>query len=393
MSKSSTATVSVWLWIPVHGHRIVAQLSAQTPSERLRPPASDRSQALGSSARVPPVVASVSRSMVRGAFVTARREFPAGRSGSLAVNSSISRRSLSRHLHLRSVKSFGLEVKGVQPSLQPPAVPGLGVHRGQVVLALARHFKARLPERGNDIEAVLHRAVLDALEQVVPDEVARGGFEPEPGPQLGGFDVGAVSGLLDPGPGRIVRTAPAVFVVEGVPERIERPPPARRGNVEAPPGLKVASRREDVDVGAAALLAVEHRRPGVAVGFESGPGRLLEGVQNVADLFVGRLVLRRPRDHAGGVPVLEPQRVRHRRHPVGIAPKDLDALARLPGGVPLAEEVFGRSPRRSGSAGQELNVHLESGGIRGRPDRFITTCNRNRLGGICPISGRQRRSL
>ncbi len=299
--------------------------------------------------------------MVRGAFLTARREFPAGRTGSLAVNSSISRRSLPRRLRARPVKSFRLEVKGVQPSLQPPAVPGLGVHRGQVVLALARHFKARLPERGDDIEAVLHRAVLDALEQVVPDEVARRRFEPEPGSQLGGLDVGAVSGLLDPGPGRIVRTAPAVFVVEGVPERIERPAPARRGNVEAPPGLKVASRREYVDVGTAALLAVEHRRPSVAVGFEPGPSRLLEGFQNLADLFVGRLVLRCPRDHAGGVPVLEPQSVRHRRHPVRIAPKDLDAFARLPGGVPLAEEVFGRSPRRSGSAGEELNVHPRPG--------------------------------
>ena len=172
MSKSSTATVSVWLWMPVHDHRIVAQPPAQMTIQRLRPPASDRSQALGSSARIRPVAASVSRSMVRGAFLTARREFPAGRAGSLAVNSPISRRPSSGHLHIRSVKSFGLEVKGVQPSLQPPAVPGLGVHRGQVVLALPRHFKARFTQRGDDIEAVLHRAVLDALEQVVPDQVA-----------------------------------------------------------------------------------------------------------------------------------------------------------------------------------------------------------------------------
>ena len=363
MLKSSSPTV--WLWMPVHDHRIVAQLPAQMPSERLRPPASDRSQPLGSSARTRPAAASVSRSMVRGAFLTTRREFPAGCAGSLAVNSSISRRSLSRRLRVRPVKSFGLEVKGVQPSLQPPTVPGLGVHRGEVFLALARHFKARLTQRGDDIEAVIHRAVLDALEQVVPDQVAGRGFEPEPGPQLGGLDVGAVSGLLHPGPGRIVRTAPAVLVVEGVAERIERSPPARRGNVEAPPGLKVASRREDMDVGAAALLAVEHRRPCVAVGFEPRPCRLLEGVQNLADLFVGRLVLRRPRDHAGGVPVLEPQRVRHRRHPVRIAPKDLDAFARLPGGVPLAEEVFGRRPRRSGSTRQKLNVHPRPGFGRG----------------------------
>ncbi len=299
--------------------------------------------------------------MVRGAFLAARREFSAGRASSLTVNSGVSLRSLSSRFRIRSVESFGLEVNGVQPSLQPPTVSGLGVQRGQVVLALARHFKARLPKRGDDIEAVLHRAVLDTLEQVVPDQVARGGFEPEPGPQLGGLDVGAVSGLLDPGPRRIVRTAPAVLVVEGVPEGIERPPPARRGNVEAPSGLKVASCGQNVNVGTTALLPVEHRRPCVAVGFEPGPGRFLEGVQNLVDLFVGRLVLRCPRDHAGGVPVLEPQSVRHRRNPVWIAPKDLDALARLSGGVQLAEEVLGRGPRRSGSARQELNVHPRPG--------------------------------
>ena len=156
-----------------------------------------------------------------------------------------------------------------------------------------------------------------------------------------------------------------MLVVEGVPERIERPPPARWGNVEAPSGLKVASRREDVDMGTAALLPVEHCRPCVAVGFEPRPGGFLEGVQNRADLFVGRFVLRRPRDHAGGVPVLEPQSIRHRRHPVGIAPKDLDAFAWLSGGVPLTEEVSGRGPRRSGSAREKLNVHPRPGLGRG----------------------------
>ena len=46
-----------------------------------------------------------------------------------------------------------------------------------IVLALARHFEARLPQGGDDIKPVPHGAVLDALEQVVPDQVAGGGFE------------------------------------------------------------------------------------------------------------------------------------------------------------------------------------------------------------------------
>ncbi|MDE0260093.1 MAG: hypothetical protein OXR82_17120, partial [Gammaproteobacteria bacterium] len=197
------------------------------------------------------------------------------------------------------------------------------------------HFEARLPQRGDDIVAVAHHAVLDALEQVVPDQVAGRGFEPEPGPQLRRLDVGAVSGLLHPGPGRIVGAAPAVFVVEGVPERIERPLPARRGNVEAPTGLKVAPGREDVDMGASALLTVQHRRPGVAVGLQTRPGRLLELVEDGFDLLVGGAVVRRPCDHAGRVPVLEVERVSDRGHHLRVAPQHLDALARLPGRVLL----------------------------------------------------------
>jgi len=147
--------------------------------------------------------------------------------------------------------------------------------------------------------------VLDTLQQVVPDEVAGGGFEPEPGSQLRRFDVRAVAGLLHSGSRRVVWTSPAVFGVEGVSERIERLPPARRGNVEAPPGLKVTSRRKDVDMGASALFTVEHRRPRVAVGFEPRPSRILELVDHGFDVLVGGLVVWGPSDHARGVPVLE----------------------------------------------------------------------------------------
>ena len=148
-----------------------------------------------------------------------------------------------------------------------------------------------------------------------------------------------------------------MFVVEGVPERAERLLPTRRGDVEAAPGLQVAPRRQNVDVSATAVLAVQHRRPCVAVELQSRPGRLLEGVQNRADLFVGRFVLRRPRNHAGGVLVLEGKHIGHGGHLVGISPEHLDAFARLPGRVPLAEQVVGRVPRRTGPAGEELNEH------------------------------------
>ena len=349
--------------------RIVAQLPPKKPSQRLRPTISGRSHALTSNSRIRPVASSVSRSIVRSAFLATRREFSPSRPSSLAVNSSISRLSLSSRLLSRAVKSFAVEVLSIQSSFQPPPVPGLGVQRGEVVLALARHFETRLPQCGDDIGTIPHHAVLDALEQVVPDQVARGCFEPEPGPQPCRLDVGAVAGLLHPGPRRVVRPSPAVFGVESVPEGAEGLLPARRGDVEATPGLQVAPRGEDVDVSASATLAVQHGRPCVAVGFEPGPGRVLESVQNRADLFVGRLVLRRPRDHAGGVPVLELQRVGHGGHFVRIPAQDLDAFARLPGRVPLPEEVVGRVPGRSGPVREKLKVHRDPGSRSGRAPR------------------------
>ena len=161
-----------------------------------------------------------------------------------------------------------------------------------------------------------------------------------------------MTGLLHPGTGRIVRTSPAVFGVEGVPERAERLLPARRGDVEAPSSLQVAPRRENVDVRASAALAVQHGRPCVSVEIQSRPGGLFEGVQNRADLFVGRLVLRRPRNHPGGVLVLEGKRIGYGGHLVGISPEHLDAFARLSGRVPVTEEVAGRIPRPSRSRGR-----------------------------------------
>ena len=160
-----------------------------------------------------------------------------------------------------------------------------------------------------------------------------------------------------------------MFVIEGVPEGTEGLLPARRGNVEAPPSLQVAPRGENVDVSASATLAVEHGRPRIAVGFDPGPGRVLESVQNRADLFAGRLVLRRPCNHAGGVPVLELQRVSHVGHFVRIPAQDLDSFARLPRRVPLPEKVVGRIPGRSGPVREKLKVHRGPGSRSGRAPR------------------------
>ena len=199
--------------------------------------------------------------------------------------------------------------------------------------------------------------MLDALHQVVPDQVAGVGFVFEPGPRLRCLDVGAVSRVLRPGPRRIVRTAPAVLVVERVAQRVEGPLPAGRRDVQAPARLQVALRGQHMRVDAAAALAVQDRRPCVAVRLQSRPRRLLELVEDGFDLLIGRPVVGRPSDHARPVPPLEIERVGHGGHHVWIPAQHLDALARLPGRVPLPEEVASRIPRRAGSARQELNVH------------------------------------
>ena len=87
----------------------------------------------------------------------------------------------------------------------------------------------------------------------------------------------------------------------------------------------------------AAALAVQHRRPGVAIGLKCRPGRLLERVQDRSDLRVARAVVRSPGDHPRRVLVLERQRVGDGRYLVRIPAEDVDALARLSGRVPLAD--------------------------------------------------------
>ena len=202
----------------------------------------------------------------------------------------------------------------VQRSLQPPPIPAAGVPRGHVAVALARHLKAGLLQSGDDIGAAVHGAVLDALHQVVPYQLARLGFVLKSGPQRCRFDVGAVSWLLRSGARRVVGPAPAVLVVEAVAKWGEGLLPAGRRDVQALARLQVAAGGEHVYVHPAAALAVLNGRPRVAVGLKPRPGRLLELVEDGVDLRIGRPVLRRPGDHARGVLVLELQRIGDGRH-------------------------------------------------------------------------------
>ena len=220
--------------------------------------------------------------------------------------------------------------------------------------------------------------MLDTLEQVVADQVTGGRFEREAGAQVRRLDVGTVPGLLHPSQRRVIRPAPALLGVEGVTERVECLLPARRRDVEAPAGLQVAPRGEDMHVNAGVALPMHHGRPGVAVGLEPRPGRLFKGIDDGDDLRVGGSVVGCPGDHARRVLVLERQRVGHRGHLMGIPPEDFHALAQLPRRVPRPEEVVGRRPGRAGAASQKLNVHRGRGVRRGPTPRVPA---RWRLGG------------
>ncbi|MCY4645669.1 MAG: hypothetical protein OXE73_02105 [Gammaproteobacteria bacterium] len=81
---------------------------------------------------------------------------------------------------------------------------------------MARHLQPHVLQRGDHVGAALDRAVFDALHEVVADQRARVRLVFQPGPQLRRLDVGHVARPLRPGPRRIVGTAPAVLVVEGV---------------------------------------------------------------------------------------------------------------------------------------------------------------------------------
>ena len=264
----------------------------------------------------------------------------------------------------------------VQRSLQPPPIAAAGIPRGHVAVALARHFKAGLLQGGDDIGAALHGAVLDALHEVVPYQLARLGLVLKAGPQRCRFDVGAVSWLLRPGAGRVVGPAPAVLVVEAVAKWGEGLLPAGRRDVEALARLQVAAGGEDMHVHPAAALAVLDRRPRVAVGLKPCPGRLLKLVEDGVDLRIGRPVFRRPSDHARGVLVLELQRVGDGRHHLRVPAEDIDALTQLPGRIPLAEEIIDRRRGRAGPARDELNVHGQPLRRHGQPRASPARCRR-----------------
>ena len=135
--------------------------------------------------------------------------------------------------------------------------------------------------------------------------------------------------------------------------------PTRRRDVEAPPRLKVYPSGEDVDMDSLrrVLVAVEHRRPGVAVRVDPRPCDLLEAIERALDLVAGGLVLGRPRQHRGAVAVLVAAGVGDLGDLVRIAAQDLDLVALLAGVIAVGEKVGRRGRGAAGAVPDEAGDH------------------------------------
>ena len=253
-----------------------------------------------------------------------------------------------------------------QSTSLPPTLPGLRVVGGHVVLALARNVESRFLQRVDDVGAALHDAVLDALHEIVPDDLARVGLDLQAGPQLRRVDVNPVAGVAGPGASRVVGLAPAVLIVEGVAQRTDRLVPAGRRDVEALPRLIGRSgqrRRARGRRRPARGARPPTTRSGQARDRPTPSARTCRARPRSAR----RPVLGCPRDHAvrcRGVLVLERQRIGDGGDCVGIAAANLDALAELGGRTALAEQVVGGGFRRAGAAGDDRHRAIVAAMIR-----------------------------
>ena len=156
---------------------------------------------------------------------------------------------------------------------------------------------------------VVDETQIDLLIQVVSDVCFRVGGGRQSVLEAVRIDQRLVPGLAFPCPGRVVRPRPVVFQVVIITPGVEVLLPTWWRNVQGFPRFQIDPGRQDVDVDTATGFVVPDRRPGIPIRLKAGPGQTLEIVQDVIYFFSGWLVLRRPGNHRGRVPMLEVQGV------------------------------------------------------------------------------------
>ena len=235
---------------------------------------------------------------------------------------------------------------------------------GDVVLALARHLVADLLERRDHAGAVVDEASGDPLAEVAVDGVAVGLVGRKPARPGGAGAIG------------IVRPRPAVLVVQCPLQGAVGHLPAGRRDVVALARLELHAGGQDMHVRAAVLVAVKHRRPGVAVRFEAGPGDSLELIERVLDLVVVRAVLGRPGDHGAAVAVLEVEGVGDLGDQPRVAAQLRHLRPLLAGVVAVGEKVVGRGRRAALAVLRERDQHEPSSSRGGRSGSRVSSSSR-----------------
>lgn len=194
----------------------------------------------------------------------------------LAVAGSVAR-ALKRSLN--DCRSGPIFTENVSP--QSKALVGIGVKRGDVVLAGARNLKAGLGEGGDHARTVLDLSLGDAVEKPVVDDLS-GLAAPRQFDQAD--DI--------PSPRGVLGICPAMALVFDIAERVERLLVARGRNVEAAPTGQLHPGCHEVELDPV-LVCVSHPEDIPPVTLQAGERQSLEGVHHVGLLALGRDILPR----------------------------------------------------------------------------------------------------
>ncbi|MBB3522462.1 hypothetical protein [Rhizobium sp. BK456] len=216
-------------------------------------------------------------------------------------------------------RSFKRSLKGIlsgpvfteQVSFQTPALVGLRIAHGDVIFTGTRQVETCRRQSLGHARAVTDFAGLDALDDPVMDQLARIAA-PDALDQAGGL-----AGAL-----RRHRIVPAVFLVQNIAQGVVVLLVTGRRDVEAAPADKLHARRHKMQLDAA-LMGVAHPQHIALVGFETGKGKVLEGVHHLPLLGMVRRVLRREGDDAGAIGPLVRAGVDQRAHAVGVSAQNL----------------------------------------------------------------------
>ncbi|WP_418889611.1 hypothetical protein [Rhizobium laguerreae] len=216
-------------------------------------------------------------------------------------------------------RSFKRSLKGIlsgpvfteQVSFQTPALVRFRIAHGDVVFAGARQVEACRRQSLGHAQAVTDFAGLDALDDPVMDQLASITAPHAP------YEADGLAGAL-----RCHRIIPAVFLVQNVAQGVVVLLVAGWRDVEAAPARQLHARRHEMQLDAA-LMRVTHPKHIALVGFETGKGKVFEGVHHLPLLGRVRRVLRGEGDDAGAIGPLMRAGVDQRAHAVWVTAQHL----------------------------------------------------------------------